>query len=162
MIKNYKRYLWFLLFVQLLKCLNCFLYKVLFKWNALTRCADHTAAAWHWLWCVCCFLFRRCGYSKAKQDPEEEKMHFHNGHSKSGQPQLILQIPFSINSMFVMSLCTQIQVYRKLPLRLQQWVQTVVMSLLIFISMDVCYQCTCQWWVPAAIFWMASMLAEDT
>ncbi|XP_063775980.1 ephrin type-A receptor 5 isoform X4 [Pseudophryne corroboree] len=23
---------------------------------------------------------RRCGYSKAKQDPEEEKMHFHNGH----------------------------------------------------------------------------------
>lgn len=25
---------------------------------------------------------RRCGYSKAKQDPEEEKMHFHNGHSK--------------------------------------------------------------------------------
>lgn len=27
---------------------------------------------------------RRCGYSKAKQDPEEEKMHFHNGHSKSG------------------------------------------------------------------------------
>ncbi|XP_032874312.1 ephrin type-A receptor 5 isoform X4 [Amblyraja radiata] len=25
---------------------------------------------------------RRCGYSKAKQDPEEEKMHFHNGHIK--------------------------------------------------------------------------------
>ncbi|XP_029693746.1 ephrin type-A receptor 5 [Takifugu rubripes] len=25
---------------------------------------------------------RRCGYSKAKQDPEEEKMHFHNGHLK--------------------------------------------------------------------------------
>jgi len=25
---------------------------------------------------------RRCGYSKAKQDPDEEKMHFHNGHSK--------------------------------------------------------------------------------
>ncbi|XP_053116085.1 ephrin type-A receptor 5 isoform X5 [Hemicordylus capensis] len=25
---------------------------------------------------------RRCGYSKAKQDPEEEKMHFHNGHFK--------------------------------------------------------------------------------
>ncbi|XP_074397069.1 ephrin type-A receptor 5 isoform X11 [Zonotrichia albicollis] len=24
----------------------------------------------------------RCGYSKAKQDPEEEKMHFHNGHIK--------------------------------------------------------------------------------
>ncbi|CAJ0954535.1 unnamed protein product, partial [Ranitomeya imitator] len=24
----------------------------------------------------------RCGYSKAKQDPEEEKMHFHNGHMK--------------------------------------------------------------------------------
>ncbi|CAF93010.1 unnamed protein product, partial [Tetraodon nigroviridis] len=23
---------------------------------------------------------RRCGYSKAKQDPDEEKMHFHNGH----------------------------------------------------------------------------------
>uniref|UniRef100_A0A3B5L7C3 receptor protein-tyrosine kinase n=1 Tax=Xiphophorus couchianus TaxID=32473 RepID=A0A3B5L7C3_9TELE len=31
----------------------------------------------------CCLLFiRRCGYSKAKQDPEEEKMHFHNGHIK--------------------------------------------------------------------------------
>lgn len=28
---------------------------------------------------------RRCGYSKAKQDPDEEKMHFHNGHSKSAQ-----------------------------------------------------------------------------
>nr|XP_048302267.1 ephrin type-A receptor 5 isoform X11 [Myodes glareolus] len=27
-------------------------------------------------------LIWRCGYSKAKQDPEEEKMHFHNGHSK--------------------------------------------------------------------------------
>ncbi|RMC13917.1 hypothetical protein DUI87_09000 [Hirundo rustica rustica] len=27
-------------------------------------------------------LCRRCGYSKAKQDPEEEKMHFHNGHIK--------------------------------------------------------------------------------
>uniref|UniRef100_A0A8C7ZYV7 receptor protein-tyrosine kinase n=1 Tax=Oryzias sinensis TaxID=183150 RepID=A0A8C7ZYV7_9TELE len=27
---------------------------------------------------VLCFSFRRCGYSKAKQDPEEEKMHFHN------------------------------------------------------------------------------------
>ncbi|OXB60362.1 hypothetical protein ASZ78_013155 [Callipepla squamata] len=26
--------------------------------------------------------FWRCGYSKAKQDPEEEKMHFHNGHIK--------------------------------------------------------------------------------
>ncbi|TTD77397.1 Ephrin type-A receptor 5 [Bagarius yarrelli] len=26
---------------------------------------------------------RRCGYSKAKQDPDEEKMHFHNGHSMS-------------------------------------------------------------------------------
>ncbi|KAM5272042.1 ephrin type-A receptor 5 isoform 8-T8 [Ctenodactylus gundi] len=25
---------------------------------------------------------RRCGYSKAKQDPEEEKMHFHDGHIK--------------------------------------------------------------------------------
>ncbi|XP_077479507.1 ephrin type-A receptor 5-like isoform X1 [Stigmatopora argus] len=25
---------------------------------------------------------RRCGYSKAKQDAEEEKMHFHNGHIK--------------------------------------------------------------------------------
>ncbi|XP_059400617.1 ephrin type-A receptor 5-like isoform X1 [Carassius carassius] len=25
---------------------------------------------------------RRCGYSKAKQDPDEEKMHFHNGHIK--------------------------------------------------------------------------------
>uniref|UniRef100_A0A6Q2ZG55 receptor protein-tyrosine kinase n=1 Tax=Esox lucius TaxID=8010 RepID=A0A6Q2ZG55_ESOLU len=30
-------------------------------------------------WCVC---LRRCGYSKAKQDPDEEKMHFHNGHIK--------------------------------------------------------------------------------
>uniref|UniRef100_A0A674IXK0 receptor protein-tyrosine kinase n=1 Tax=Terrapene triunguis TaxID=2587831 RepID=A0A674IXK0_9SAUR len=28
------------------------------------------------------FCSRRCGYSKAKQDPEEEKMHFHNGHIK--------------------------------------------------------------------------------
>ncbi|RXM27554.1 Ephrin type-A receptor 3 [Acipenser ruthenus] len=28
------------------------------------------------------FSRRRCGYSKAKQDPEEEKMHFHNGHIK--------------------------------------------------------------------------------
>uniref|UniRef100_A0AAX7TZY8 receptor protein-tyrosine kinase n=1 Tax=Astatotilapia calliptera TaxID=8154 RepID=A0AAX7TZY8_ASTCA len=28
------------------------------------------------------FFLRRCGYSKAKQDPEEEKMHFHNGHIK--------------------------------------------------------------------------------
>uniref|UniRef100_A0A3B1JMD9 receptor protein-tyrosine kinase n=1 Tax=Astyanax mexicanus TaxID=7994 RepID=A0A3B1JMD9_ASTMX len=28
------------------------------------------------------FFARRCGYSKAKQDPEEEKMHFHNGHIK--------------------------------------------------------------------------------
>ncbi|KAJ6657845.1 hypothetical protein lerEdw1_001895 [Lerista edwardsae] len=28
------------------------------------------------------FHDRRCGYSKAKQDPEEEKMHFHNGHIK--------------------------------------------------------------------------------
>uniref|UniRef100_A0A8C5B1N4 receptor protein-tyrosine kinase n=1 Tax=Gadus morhua TaxID=8049 RepID=A0A8C5B1N4_GADMO len=27
----------------------------------------------------CCHPYRRCGYSKAKQDPEEEKMHFHNG-----------------------------------------------------------------------------------
>uniref|UniRef100_A0A671PM95 receptor protein-tyrosine kinase n=1 Tax=Sinocyclocheilus anshuiensis TaxID=1608454 RepID=A0A671PM95_9TELE len=25
---------------------------------------------------------RRCGYSKAMQDPDEEKMHFHNGHIK--------------------------------------------------------------------------------
>ncbi|XP_053317672.1 ephrin type-A receptor 5 [Spea bombifrons] len=25
---------------------------------------------------------RRCGYSKAKQDPDEEKLHFHNGHFK--------------------------------------------------------------------------------
>ncbi|XP_059499641.1 ephrin type-A receptor 5-like isoform X2 [Stegostoma tigrinum] len=25
---------------------------------------------------------RRCGYSKAKQDPDEDKMHFHNGHIK--------------------------------------------------------------------------------
>ncbi|KAM8872879.1 ephrin type-A receptor 5 [Synchiropus picturatus] len=33
---------------------------------------------------VAAFLLsgRRCGYSKAKQDPEEEKMHFHNGHIK--------------------------------------------------------------------------------
>uniref|UniRef100_A0A8C0PM47 receptor protein-tyrosine kinase n=1 Tax=Canis lupus familiaris TaxID=9615 RepID=A0A8C0PM47_CANLF len=36
---------------------------------------------------------RRCGYSKAKQDPEEEKMHFHNGHSK----QIILLL-FSLSS----------------------------------------------------------------
>ncbi|KAJ8402051.1 hypothetical protein AAFF_G00372860 [Aldrovandia affinis] len=28
---------------------------------------------------------RRCGYSKAKQDPEEEKMHFHNGHREFGE-----------------------------------------------------------------------------
>ncbi|KAM5272041.1 ephrin type-A receptor 5 isoform 7-T7 [Ctenodactylus gundi] len=27
-------------------------------------------------------LIWRCGYSKAKQDPEEEKMHFHDGHIK--------------------------------------------------------------------------------
>uniref|UniRef100_A0A8C5LQ85 receptor protein-tyrosine kinase n=1 Tax=Leptobrachium leishanense TaxID=445787 RepID=A0A8C5LQ85_9ANUR len=27
-------------------------------------------------------MLMRCGYSKAKQDPEEEKMHFHNGHIK--------------------------------------------------------------------------------
>uniref|UniRef100_A0A667WHC7 receptor protein-tyrosine kinase n=1 Tax=Myripristis murdjan TaxID=586833 RepID=A0A667WHC7_9TELE len=33
-------------------------------------------------WCVCVCPLRRCGYSKAKQDPEEEKMHFHNGHIK--------------------------------------------------------------------------------
>uniref|UniRef100_A0A6Q2YE40 receptor protein-tyrosine kinase n=1 Tax=Esox lucius TaxID=8010 RepID=A0A6Q2YE40_ESOLU len=26
------------------------------------------------------FVRLRCGYSKAKQDPDEEKMHFHNGH----------------------------------------------------------------------------------
>ncbi|POI34691.1 hypothetical protein CIB84_001557, partial [Bambusicola thoracicus] len=31
---------------------------------------------------VLVFFSRRCGYSKAKQDPEEEKMHFHNGHIK--------------------------------------------------------------------------------
>jgi len=38
---------------------------------------------------ICCMknnaglvFHRRCGYSKAKQDPDEEKMHFHNGHSK--------------------------------------------------------------------------------
>uniref|UniRef100_A0A3Q2XKT4 receptor protein-tyrosine kinase n=1 Tax=Hippocampus comes TaxID=109280 RepID=A0A3Q2XKT4_HIPCM len=30
----------------------------------------------------CLFFPRRCGYSKAKQDPDEEKMHFHNGHIK--------------------------------------------------------------------------------
>ena len=29
---------------------------------------------------------RRCGYSKAKQDPEEEKMHFHNGQRESRAP----------------------------------------------------------------------------
>uniref|UniRef100_A0A8D2IUB8 receptor protein-tyrosine kinase n=1 Tax=Varanus komodoensis TaxID=61221 RepID=A0A8D2IUB8_VARKO len=29
-----------------------------------------------------CLPEKRCGYSKAKQDPEEEKMHFHNGHIK--------------------------------------------------------------------------------
>uniref|UniRef100_H3CGW2 receptor protein-tyrosine kinase n=1 Tax=Tetraodon nigroviridis TaxID=99883 RepID=H3CGW2_TETNG len=28
----------------------------------------------------CLLSGRRCGYSKAKQDPDEEKMHFHNGH----------------------------------------------------------------------------------
>uniref|UniRef100_A0A8D0DBH5 receptor protein-tyrosine kinase n=1 Tax=Sander lucioperca TaxID=283035 RepID=A0A8D0DBH5_SANLU len=28
--------------------------------------------------CLCVPSLRRCGYSKAKQDPEEEKMHFHN------------------------------------------------------------------------------------
>ncbi|KAK2507487.1 hypothetical protein MC885_013634, partial [Smutsia gigantea] len=28
------------------------------------------------------YVLPRCGYSKAKQDPEEEKMHFHNGHIK--------------------------------------------------------------------------------
>uniref|UniRef100_A0A9J8CHT9 receptor protein-tyrosine kinase n=1 Tax=Cyprinus carpio carpio TaxID=630221 RepID=A0A9J8CHT9_CYPCA len=33
--------------------------------------------------CAETLLFRRrCGYSKAKQDPDEEKMHFHNGHIK--------------------------------------------------------------------------------
>uniref|UniRef100_A0A3Q3RRY2 receptor protein-tyrosine kinase n=1 Tax=Mastacembelus armatus TaxID=205130 RepID=A0A3Q3RRY2_9TELE len=32
--------------------------------------------------CLCLLPNRRCGYSKAKQDPEEEKMHFHNGHIK--------------------------------------------------------------------------------
>uniref|UniRef100_A0AAY4AJV5 receptor protein-tyrosine kinase n=1 Tax=Denticeps clupeoides TaxID=299321 RepID=A0AAY4AJV5_9TELE len=31
---------------------------------------------------VRCLCPRRCGYSKAKQDPDEEKMHFHNGHIK--------------------------------------------------------------------------------
>lgn len=31
---------------------------------------------------MCLLPLRRCGYSKAKQDPDEEKMHFHNGHSK--------------------------------------------------------------------------------
>uniref|UniRef100_A0A8C2KN23 receptor protein-tyrosine kinase n=1 Tax=Cyprinus carpio TaxID=7962 RepID=A0A8C2KN23_CYPCA len=48
----------------------------------------------YWKWLLekgkpCCIksntalLFhRRCGYSKAKQDPDEEKMHFHNGHIK--------------------------------------------------------------------------------
>lgn len=36
----------------------------------------------HVLMCLCLLPLRRCGYSKAKQDPEEEKMHFHNGHSK--------------------------------------------------------------------------------
>lgn len=40
---------------------------------------------------LCFFLIpRRCGYSKAKQDPEEEKMHFHNGHSKFVKPDVIL------------------------------------------------------------------------
>uniref|UniRef100_A0A4W6GB22 receptor protein-tyrosine kinase n=1 Tax=Lates calcarifer TaxID=8187 RepID=A0A4W6GB22_LATCA len=32
--------------------------------------------------CLGLLPLRRCGYSKAKQDPEEEKMHFHNGHIK--------------------------------------------------------------------------------
>lgn len=39
---------------------------------------------------LCVFPLRRCGYSKAKQDPEEEKMHFHNGHSKLRKPTPIL------------------------------------------------------------------------
>uniref|UniRef100_A0A8C7C9C6 receptor protein-tyrosine kinase n=1 Tax=Oncorhynchus kisutch TaxID=8019 RepID=A0A8C7C9C6_ONCKI len=29
---------------------------------------------------VCGKSLRRCGYSKAKQEPDEEKIHFHNGH----------------------------------------------------------------------------------
>lgn len=40
--------------------------------------------------CLGLLPLRRCGYSKAKQDPEEEKMHFHNGHSKLKKPKLIL------------------------------------------------------------------------
>lgn len=31
--------------------------------------------------CVCrCGLYRHCGYSKAFQDSDEEKMHYQNGH----------------------------------------------------------------------------------
>uniref|UniRef100_A0A8C6PG62 receptor protein-tyrosine kinase n=1 Tax=Nothobranchius furzeri TaxID=105023 RepID=A0A8C6PG62_NOTFU len=37
---------------------------------------------------------QRCGYSKAKQDPEEEKMHFHNGHSKSCKLFCLLHLVF--------------------------------------------------------------------
>lgn len=40
------------------------------------------------LMCLCLLPLRRCGYSKAKQDPEEEKMHFHNGHSKLKKAQI--------------------------------------------------------------------------
>lgn len=37
--------------------------------------------------CVCvyvCALYRHCGYSKAFQDSDEEKMHYQNGHGMFG------------------------------------------------------------------------------
>lgn len=53
------------------------------------------------------FFLRRCGYSKAKQDPEEEKMHFHNGHSKL-KPRLVLYVSVyvGLSSSKVYSTCT--------------------------------------------------------
>uniref|UniRef100_A0A673YL02 receptor protein-tyrosine kinase n=1 Tax=Salmo trutta TaxID=8032 RepID=A0A673YL02_SALTR len=45
-------------------------YKALFCVKPHTHTHTHT----------CCI--KRCGYSKAKQEPDEEKIHFHNGHSK--------------------------------------------------------------------------------
>lgn len=53
------------------------------------------------------FFLRRCGYSKAKQDPEEEKMHFHNGHSRL-KPRLVLYVFMyvGLSSSKVYSTCT--------------------------------------------------------
>lgn len=56
--------------------------------------------------CVCvraCGLYRHCGYSKAFQDSDEEKMHYQNGHGMCGsffnyyQQQIIFlkELPFS-------------------------------------------------------------------